>query len=67
MSMQMPTGVRRGVSSLLGSVLLVLMAVAVSPAWSQHGGVTWTKDLSKALTDARAAKKLVIVDVYTDW
>ncbi|MCC7529280.1 MAG: hypothetical protein IT342_12225 [Candidatus Melainabacteria bacterium] len=38
-----------------------------SAAWAQTSGIVWGKDLGAALAAAKKSKKLVCVDVFTNW
>lgn len=58
---------RRGITIIGLVAFLLLLSTSVLPAPAQHGGVNWTRDLSAALKDAQTAKKMVVIDVYTDW
>jgi thioredoxin-related protein len=44
--------------------LLFAMVVALN-AWAER--VDWGQDYNQALQKAKAGKKLVMVDIYTDW
>ncbi len=41
--------------------------LACGTASAQQAGIAWTKDLGGALATAKKSKKLVCVDVFTNW
>lgn len=47
--------------------LLVIAAIVMVAGSALAGELSWKQDYDKALIDAKAGKKLVMVDVYTDW
>ncbi|HVJ80724.1 MAG TPA: thioredoxin family protein [Planctomycetia bacterium] len=50
------------------SVNLVLsLALAGSPAADEKSAIKWAKDFDAAVKEAKEAKKVVMVDFYTDW
>src|SRR6266850_5917847 len=43
----------------------IVLAVALFP--SRPSSITWERDYEKAIERARAEKKLIIADMFTDW
>jgi thiol:disulfide interchange protein len=48
---------------------LVIAAAAVAPAGAARAAaeIAWEKSFPAAMQKAKASKKLVMVDFYTDW
>jgi thiol:disulfide interchange protein len=53
---------------LIAGALVVMAACSrEEPTRAHSGPVAWQSDYQAALTQAKAEKKLVMVDLYTDW
>jgi thioredoxin-like negative regulator of GroEL len=54
-------------SNLWRGIVTAVLALCTFNAAHAAGGIRWGHSFSRAVTQARAANKLVMVDFYTDW
>lgn len=52
-------------AGLAVSAIVLVLAIMVIPARSSS--ITWERDYEKAVERARAEKKLIVADMFTDW
>jgi tetratricopeptide (TPR) repeat protein len=50
-----------------GAIVLSALVVAVLLFPSKPSSITWERDYEKAIERARAEKKLIVADMFTDW
>src|SRR2546426_12021039 len=48
-------------------VFAIVLGVAITGVPARSSSITWERDYGKAIEIARAEKKLIIADMFTDW